>query len=136
MAQTVFMALLNGLEQLRDHERLSAWLITVTRRQTWRYVMKRKREAPAEEADLSEGRPGGPEIASPLNLIEQWEQQHQVRQALGELGARCRELLTLLYYTATEPSYLEIAKQLDLPVGSIGPTRARCLQKLRQVLER
>ncbi|MFX9015974.1 hypothetical protein ABTN29_19965, partial [Acinetobacter baumannii] len=56
-----------------------------------------------------------------------------VRHALGEMGDPCRSLLTMMYHE-DEPSYQEIAAQLQMPIGSIGPTKARCLEKLRKSL--
>ena len=57
------------------------------------------------------------------------------RLALVELGGRCQTLLELLYQTDPPPSYAEIAARLQVSVGAIGPTRARCLQKLKKLLE-
>jgi DNA-directed RNA polymerase specialized sigma24 family protein len=51
------------------------------------------------------------------------------------MGEPCRKLLTALYLDESEPSYAEVSRRLGTPVGSIGPTRARCLQRLRAVLE-
>ena len=60
---------------------------------------------------------------------------NQVRQALDRLDSRCRDLLTMLYGDADEAAaYDQIAARLDMPVGSIGPTRARCLGKLRKLV--
>ena len=55
-----------------------------------------------------------------------------LRRSLGHLGERCRELLRLLY-SSDELSYVEISSLLDMPIGSIGPTRARCLERLRTI---
>jgi DNA-directed RNA polymerase specialized sigma24 family protein len=59
-----------------------------------------------------------------------------VRLALQELGGSCRHLLELRYLTDPAPSYAQIARRLDVSTGAIGPMRARCLQKLRKILER
>jgi len=63
------------------------------------------------------------------------EQQHQVRTAMCALDERCRKLLTLLFYQPEPPTYADIAALLGTTEGSIGPTRARCLQKLCQLLD-
>ena len=64
----------------------------------------------------------------------QMEVQSYVRAAINTLDDRSRTLLTLLFYQAEPMSYAEIAEQLGVSEGSIGPTRARCLQKLRKAL--
>lgn len=70
----------------------------------------------------------------PDEVIERLERQHAVRRAMEALDERCRILLTLLFYRADPPPYSDIAARLGIPEGSIGPTRARCLEKLRRVL--
>jgi DNA-directed RNA polymerase specialized sigma24 family protein len=68
--------------------------------------------------------------------LVQLEEQHRVRAALSDLDERCRKLLTLLFYRDDPPSYAEIALETGTREGSIGPTRARCLQKLMRLLEK
>lgn len=63
------------------------------------------------------------------------ERQQVVRQAVAALPERCRRLITLLFYNKEELSYSDIARILKAPVNSIGPTRARCLEKLKKILE-
>ena len=57
-----------------------------------------------------------------------------IRQALRRLGGRCEELLTALFLAAGTPSYEVIARQMGMKVGAIGPTRARCFQKMEKIL--
>ena len=64
------------------------------------------------------------------------EEQHMVRESVDQLPERCRSLIELLYFDSKSPSYEEISDSLGMPVASIGPTRARCLDKLRAVLRR
>ena len=68
--------------------------------------------------------------------IDRWEVLQAVHEALNRLSERCRRLLLALYLDQTEPSYAEVADRLNMPVGSIGPTRARCLAKLKALLGR
>jgi DNA-directed RNA polymerase specialized sigma24 family protein len=63
------------------------------------------------------------------------ERQQAVREAIESLAERCRELLTLLFYQHEEHAYSEIARRMDMPVPSVGPTRARCLEKLKKILQ-
>ena len=83
--------------------------------------------------------PDGPQLVSPLpppaDLLEGWGRQEALHAGLQRLQERCRSLLTLVFLAASEPSYDDIAAQLGIPKGSIGPTRNRCLQQLRAILE-
>jgi len=71
----------------------------------------------------------------PDELILRLEAQNKVRTALATLDERCRRLLTLLFYRPDPAPYAEIAATLGIPEGSIGPFRARCLRKLRRILD-
>ena len=64
------------------------------------------------------------------------EQSHRVQLALARMPERCRSLLHSLFFEEPAPEYAEIAARDGIPIGSIGPTRARCLEKMRQILER
>ena len=66
----------------------------------------------------------------------QTQEQQNIRNAVNKLPDRCRKLLELLYFETTNPSYEEIGRVMNMPVASIGPTRARCLEKLRTVFRR
>jgi RNA polymerase sigma factor (sigma-70 family) len=126
----VWATVFRKLDDLRDDTRLSAWLITTTHRECWRVSRKRStyKELDAHFADVSEPSP---------DKAEAWERQHQVRRALQTLGGRCEELLTALFLErgGAETRYDVIAERLGMPVGSIGPTRARCFKKLQAILE-
>jgi RNA polymerase sigma factor (sigma-70 family) len=121
--QEVFTTLLRSLGGLRDRTRLSAWLITTTRRECWRRGRTTARHAELDES-LTDGAPPA------IDEIARWEREQGVREAVRRLDTRCRELLTALFLEASSPSYEAIAARLGMPVGSIGPTRARCFKKL------
>ncbi len=74
------------------------------------------------------------EAALPDEVLLQLETQNRVRVALSSLDERCQNLLKMLFYEDKPPSYTEIATLLGISEGSIGPTRARCLQKLLSFL--
>ena len=76
------------------------------------------------------------EAPLPDEVLRRLEEQNRVRQALLSLDERCQKLLTMLYYEPEPPSYAEIAAAFGTSEGSIGPTRARCLKKMLQLLEK
>jgi RNA polymerase sigma factor (sigma-70 family) len=120
--QQVCFDLYQRLPDLRSTETLPAWLMTVTRRQSYAVLKARSRRAELDDM---------PEVES---RIAQIEKEHAVERALDQASERCRQLLNLLYFDAASPSYAEIAETLHIPVASIGPTRARCLEKMKKLL--
>jgi RNA polymerase sigma factor (sigma-70 family) len=133
--QRVFVTLVQKLDQIEHPERIGAWLTTTARREVWRISRRERTVATLVSADeeLMEDLPDS--TPSPDELLVRLEEQHKVRVAVATLDGRCRQLLTLLFYRADPPSYTEIALTLGTSEGSIGPTRARCLQKLRRLLD-
>lgn len=131
--QRVFTALLEHIDAIEQPTRLSAWLIGTARREAWR-VRRRERVAgaTADAAEALERLEDGGDL--PEELVLRLEGQHRIRLAVEALDERCRQLLTLLYLTADPASYAEVAAALNMRVGAVGPTRARCLQKLRRLL--
>ncbi len=128
--QNVCLILLERLEQLRDESRLAGWLVTVTRRECWK-EMRRRDAASSDEPELILEMQTD-DSDSVEDMVAQWESWAAVREAMSHIGTRCRELLRRLYFVQPQPSYQEIAGELDIAVGSIGPTRARCLKKLHE----
>lgn len=131
--QRVFATLHEKLDSLTQPERLSAWLVTTAKRESW--ALHRRQQRTVGLAQLDPDDTGETELPDPGLLpdevLERMERQHLVRQALAELDERCRMLLQLLFFQHEPPSYAEIAAALGTSEGSIGPTRARCFQKLR-----
>jgi len=128
VCQSTFTALLQELDTVRDGTRLGGWLGTVARRAAWRLLDRSSRDA-HDPIDLDElGDDGDP--------IGDYEQLVWLTDGLLALDERCRDLLITLYFDESAPSYAEVAHRLGRPVGSIGPTRARCLAQLRDVLDR
>jgi RNA polymerase sigma factor (sigma-70 family) len=129
VVQNVFIIVLRRLESLRDAERFSAWLITTTHRESWRY-RKQRREQPLDETFD----PLDDEPIAPQQVIA-WEQASLVHRALDRLGDRCRRLVQMLFLDEPHPSYDTISTDLGMSIGSIGPTRGRCLKQLRTHIE-
>jgi RNA polymerase sigma factor (sigma-70 family) len=141
VGQETFWALAQQLSRIEDPERLGGWLLTTARRISWRVMQQRRQEQPDATADLAdnEGVDGnviGPaRIPTYAELVAAWDRQEALTLGLARMGGRCRELLSLIFLDAEEPSYDEISARLGMPKGSIGPTRNRCLIQLRQILE-
>ena len=137
--QEVFATLLQKLDDITDPDRLHAWLVTTARRKTWRMMTKERLLHPASTGDEErDDEVAGVIDNAPLpdEILLRLEEQHRIRTALLALDERCQKLLTLLYYQPEPPSYAEIAAAFGTSEGSIGPTRARCLKKMLQILER
>jgi RNA polymerase sigma factor (sigma-70 family) len=134
VTQTVFEALFVSLPRLRDDEKLASWLVSVTQRQASRARQRRLREVSLSgldtDADLQEV-----EALTGIGVGDALEESLWLYEALQELPEPCRTLLFALYFDPNEPTYAEVALHLKRPVGSIGPTRARCLGHLRRVLQ-
>lgn len=130
IAQIAFTALLQRLDDLYEESNLGGWLATVARRHTWRLLKRNQQEAP-DELDEEAVQTLVPDHHNP---IERWELVEWLHSGLMHVGERCRELLLALYFEAEEPSYAEIAQRLGMAEGSIGPTRARCLQRMQEML--
>lgn len=130
--QTVFLRLVEHLEDIREPQALGKWLITTAKRESWR-ALRRRRGAEDPEGDDGEQVSWLVGAHPDENL---WLDQVMAGEAMEQIGERCRQLLWLLYYDPSRPSYEEISRQMKMPVGSIGPTRARCLEKLREVLRK
>jgi RNA polymerase sigma factor (sigma-70 family) len=122
--QRVCLDLYKNLKQLRSDRTLAAWLITVTRRHSYAFI-REKRQSISIEEYLAESDP----------QVENVEKEFLLERAVAELPDRCESLIRLLYFDTTEPTYAEVSQRLGIPVASIGPTRARCLEKLRKMLE-
>lgn len=130
VAQTVWLKLIENMHHIAHPERLPGWLATTCRREALRVVRVRSRTVVTEFAyDLEDHSPGVDTI-----IIEN-EERLGVVMAFQRLDEPCQRLLRLM---TVEPalSYEEIAELVGRPVGSLGPTRARCLEKLKAVLAR
>jgi len=138
VVQTIWMRLLHGSSTIRDPQSVVAWLLTAARRESWR-VVKRARADVVRTASLS-GADGEPAVRlpaqrgdAPEEVVVLEERQRRLWQHVESLSQRCRELVRVIAF-ADRPDYALIASSLGMPVGSIGPTRGRCLARLRREL--
>jgi RNA polymerase sigma factor (sigma-70 family) len=128
--QTAWLRLLDHLAEIQTPRALTAWLITVTRREAWR-VHGTSRATPSLDEETIAALPDGD--ALPDDQVLANERQQLLWNALRQLPHRCQYLLRVIAFTP-RPMYSSVASALGMPVGSIGPTRGRCLAKLRAQL--
>jgi RNA polymerase sigma factor (sigma-70 family) len=138
--QTVFSRLLSQLPRISDPARLQAWIVTTAKREA--LLQRRRGERTISmtgDSAHEEGRAAEWDVAdtAPLaeDALEQLQQLDLVRRGLERLDPRCRQLIEMLFSDEdTQIGYAELAAKLNMAVGSIGATRARCLEKLRNLL--
>lgn len=132
VVQTTWLRLLEHIDRLQYPERVGSWLAATARNECLRNLAARKRVVLAQDDEVLTGVPAcGPEVDERILAAER---DQVVRDALSCLPKRWQRLLELLM--ADPPaSYAEISDQLNLPIGSIGPTRGRCLAQLRVLLQ-
>jgi RNA polymerase sigma factor (sigma-70 family) len=128
--QTVWMRLITHLDGIHDASALTGWLVTTTKREAWRVRAASRKQLPVDQdvfADLPNKGPGSEE------QVILADQRRELWAAIGMLSRRCQELLRIMAF-APRSDYATVAAALGMRVGSIGPTRGRCLAKLRAVL--
>jgi RNA polymerase sigma factor (sigma-70 family) len=139
--QTVFLRLTEHLPRIAEPQRLQAWIVTTAKREGLRL-----RERGRRTESMTRSSDDGDEMVdwdfadeTPIAeaQLEDLQQLHLLRLALDRLDERCRRLLAALFEDGdAPPAYDQIAQRLAIPIGSIGPTRARCLAAMREALER
>ena len=133
--QTTWLRLVEHLAEIREPERLPGWLRTTTRRACLATARQSHRESPVDAAEpCSAFDHGGHTDDGPETSALRHDQQVLVRRVVATLPPRHRALLGMLV-SSPPVSYEEISAGLGIPVGSIGPTRARILGRLRTALE-
>lgn len=138
--QFSFSRLFEHLDRIDDASRVRAWLVTTAKRETLRLIEESRRIVDLAPAAVEDDDLGDPleRFADPAPLPEallaELQEQDRVRCALERLEPRHRQLLELLFLQDEPPPYAEIAARLGIAEGSIGPTRARALEKLRTLL--
>ncbi|MEV6634611.1 sigma-70 family RNA polymerase sigma factor [Actinoplanes sp. NPDC051470] len=127
VSQLVWLRLVEHLGQIREPAALPGWLATTTRHECERYLRVNGRSVAVDPMTMREDRSAAPEVDEMLLAVER---RQVLLDGLGELAPQQRELLLML--SADPPySYAEISRILGIPIGSIGPTRSRVLEKLR-----
>jgi len=128
VVQTTWLNLVQNLGRIRQPEHVGAWLATTARRECLRTLNRDQRHVLTDdETSLQVREPPPP---TPEDDVLAAERLALLRAALEELPPRCQRLLRVLTADPA-PTYEQVSAALGMPVGSIGPTRARCLERLR-----
>ena len=135
--QMAWAQLVARASSVRDPQGVLSWLITTTRRCAIRLSQQSGRALPVEDvagtADRQPTGPAAPVAEAPEEVALRTERDRTLWRHVQGLSPRCRELLRVVAF-ADRPDYASIAVRLGMPVGSIGPTRGRCLASLRNAL--
>ena len=128
--QTVWMRLLEHLDEIRTPAALAGWLVVTTKREAWRVRAAGRKQIPADQESFAELPDRDPDrrnrSSSTTSAATLWA-------AIRQLSPRCQELLRIIAFVP-RPDYAAVAAELGMQIGSIGPTRGRCLAKLRALL--
>lgn len=136
--QTVWLTLVRSADAVRDSRTVVKWLLVTSRREAWRVSkrdgMDRARTlAPRPDKEDEASRLPVPEEQLPEALTMLRHRDQRLWTHVRGLPARCQEMLRVIAF-ADRPDYAALAEALNMPVGSIGPTRGRCLARLRAQL--
>ena len=137
--QTVFARLVQHLPRIADPARLQGWIAVTAKREALLQLRRGRRTVSMSgNGDDGDDGPGWDlvdESPRPGDALDELQQLARLRRALDQLDERSRTLLLLLFRSDGEKvAYEDVARQLGLPIGSIGPTRARSLEKLRKLM--
>jgi RNA polymerase sigma factor (sigma-70 family) len=130
VVQTTWLELLRRLHQIRSPQALTAWLVTATRREAWHVRARLRRRADGGLDLLETVDDGNPDVPE---LVDSEERRRVLWRHVHQLPERCRALLRIIAFV-DRPDYAAVSEALGMPRGSIGPTRGRCLAKLRELL--
>jgi RNA polymerase sigma factor (sigma-70 family) len=130
VVQTTWLTFLQRMDEIRVAEALVGWLVTVTKREAWRVSSTGRRQSPTDLEEL-ERQPADDPL--PEDDVLRAERRRLLWSKVRQLSPRCQELLRVVAFVE-RPDYAVVSDALGMPVGSIGPTRGRCLAKLRALL--
>jgi RNA polymerase sigma factor (sigma-70 family) len=130
--QGTWLRLVEHLDDIREGERLGGWLATTARREALGLLRRARRDLPVEDVDAMTG-PADQATGPADEELLRSEGQRELWAAFGRLSGSCQRLLRLLFGDPPA-AYQDISAALEMPVGSIGPTRSRCLANLETLL--
>ena len=130
VVQSTWLALVRSGDGVKDPRTVVAWLTTTARRESWRVAKSDGRMSAVDDEELERlGERGAPADAVAEGELE----RDHLWRAVAALSERCRRLVRVIAFSE-HPDYQRLSAELGMPVGSIGPTRGRCLEKLRALL--
>lgn len=132
VVQTTWLNLVSGMASIRKPESVGAWLSTTTRHEAIRVAKFRRLRGPGATPDELHTDPR-PE---PAEVVAAASEKSWLFSALDRLDDECQMLLSLLFMSEEPPAYQVVSDMIGWPIGSIGPRRQRCLEKLRRIIER
>jgi RNA polymerase sigma factor (sigma-70 family) len=130
VVQTTWLELVQRVQEIRSPQALTRWLVTTARRQAW-HVRSRQRHHRRTTTDSIADTPDAD--AGPPDLLGASERERVLWRHMQDLSDQCRELLRIVAFV-DRPDYEVVVEALAMPRGSIGPTRGRCLARLREAL--
>ena len=128
--QATWLGFVRLHQTIDDPQAVASWLITSARRGAAAHARTARRATPVQDETLHAVLPDG-ESAEALAVRD--DEASRLWRAVASVDERCRKLLRVVAFM-DRPDYQALSKDLDMPVGSIGPTRARCLAKVRRAL--
>ena len=132
VVQTTWLSLVRSRASIQEPAAVGGWLTTTARREAWKVAKATGRGIPVEDDELSRRLPD--EDSAEAEVVRR-DGDERLWGAVERLSERCQALLRIVAFEH-RPDYTTIAANLGMPVGSIGPTRGRCLQKLRTMIEK
>lgn len=130
VVQTTWLALVRSRSSIREATAIGGWLTTAARREAWRVTNRSRKVTATDDEGLALRLP---HQSSAEELALARDGDARIWAALHQLDERCQRLLRIVAFEH-RPDYKVVAEHLDMPVGSIGPTRGRCLSKLKELL--
>jgi RNA polymerase sigma factor (sigma-70 family) len=132
VVQTTWLRLVRARHAIHEPAAVGGWLTTTARREAWKVARASGRALPVEDDELSRSLPD--EGSAEAEVVRR-DGQARLWSAVERLSERCQALLRIVAFEH-RPDYSRIAADLGMPIGSVGPTRGRCLQKLRTLVEK
>jgi|tagenome__1003787_1003787.scaffolds.fasta_scaffold20775363_2 RNA polymerase sigma factor (sigma-70 family) len=131
VVQTAWLTLVRRHESIADPQAVAAWLTTTARREAWRVAKAANRAVPLGDEVVEARVPHQKDAESEVIVADE---QDRIWGCVSQLSERCQRLLRIVAFE-DRPDYAGIARDLSMPIGSIGPTRGRCLGKLKTLLQ-